>query len=168
MEGTHWDHPFQSLVLHSHHNPTLRVPESAVQMLLELWQTWGHDHCSGESRCPTHPGLRVSGDNTGSAALKPDDKGDLFKSSPQHYFPWFSTCSILANICDIQIPTAATICVTPEERQIRPMLCPPWKEVRHYTGNCSPHKHGPSLTPTRLSTGHVLLSGNGGLHFHPA
>ena len=36
----------QLLALHRHpNNPTLCIPESSVQVLLELWQPWGCNHC---------------------------------------------------------------------------------------------------------------------------
>lgn len=47
LEGVDQDHPVQLLVLHRTPQES-KVSESTVQMLLELWQTWGCDHCFGE------------------------------------------------------------------------------------------------------------------------
>lgn len=44
LEETHRDHRVQLLVLHRTSQQSHPVPESVVQMFLELWQPWGHDH----------------------------------------------------------------------------------------------------------------------------
>ena len=46
----------QPLALHSHpNNPTLGIPGSAVQTLLELWQPWGCAHSLGSLGSAQHP-----------------------------------------------------------------------------------------------------------------